>query len=254
MDSIDLGIIGGTGFDQFSLLEEPRRKVMETRWGNPSHELLLGQLGGLNVAVLNRHGNRQKFPPHKVNYRANVAAMHKLGAKMLLSINAVGGIAPSMGPGALVLPDQIIDYTWGREQTYFDGGEGGLKHIDFSQPLDDALRNTMALAASDITLNVVKGGCYAVTQGPRLETAAEVQRLKQDGNDLIGMTLMPEVVLARELDMRCVNISVVANWGAGLEHETISINEIGRILDGCMGNVFRLCEAFCQRLSEEKQA
>lgn len=254
MDSIALGIIGGTGFDQFSLLDDPQRKVMETRWGNPSHELLLGRLGGVNVGVLNRHGNRLKWPPHAVNYRANVWAMHKLGAKVLLSINAVGGIAPSMGPGAIVLPDQIIDYTWGREHTYFDGGEAGLKHIDFSRPLDDALRQRMIESAEVLGLDVVPRGCYAVTQGPRLETAAEVQRLKQDGNDLIGMTLMPEVALARELDMRCVNISVVANWAAGLEAEVISIDEIGRILSTRMGDVFRLCQTFAERVSEEDLA
>jgi purine nucleoside phosphorylase len=187
---------------------------------------------GRKLLFLHRHGGQGRpIPPHRVNYRANLWALRELGATRILGVNAVGGIG-AMQPGSLVIPDQIIDYTWGREHSFDDGASGTLLHVDFTQPYDAALRATLLEAAGAAGVPSRDGAVMAVVQGPRLETAAEVQRFARDGCDLIGMTGMPEAALARELAIPYAAICMVVNAAAGLGQKEITLDDIRRVLDG----------------------
>jgi purine nucleoside phosphorylase len=167
-------------------------RVVRTPYGEPSGPLTFGRLCGQPAVFIARHGHGHTIPPHEVNYRANVWAMKQAGATSIVSIASVGGIRPDLGPGTLVVPHQIIDYTWGRKCTYHEGGDASVVHIDFTQPYDPELRRVLLEAARDAGQAVIDGGVYAATQGPRLETAAEIDRLERDGADIVGMTAMPE--------------------------------------------------------------
>jgi 5'-deoxy-5'-methylthioadenosine phosphorylase len=210
-----LAIIGGTGLTSIQGLQIKTREVIHTPYGEPSGPVVYGELAGNQVMFLPRHGPGHTIPPHRINYRANIWALKEAGASDILAINAVGGIHPEMGPGKLVLPDQIIDYTWGRTSSYFEDGLENVVHIDFSQPYCGSLRQQVLNAAASVKIEVVDGGNYAATQGPRLETIAEINRLQRDGCDLVGMTGMPEAALAREQGLCYASLSVVANWAAG---------------------------------------
>ena len=226
--AIDLAIIGGTGLYAFPGLGDIERREASTRWGAPSAPIVTGTLSGQRVAFLARHGEAHSFAPHRINFRANIAALHELGARRIVGINAVGGIRADMGPRALVVPDQLIDYTCGRPSSFCDGEGEAVLHIDFSEPYSAALRADLLAASRKAGVDVVDGGCYAATQGPRLETNAEIARLRRDGCDLVGMTGMPEAALARELEIEYACLALVANWAAGCDPEaaTISIEEI----------------------------
>jgi 5'-methylthioinosine phosphorylase len=209
-----VGLIGGTGLDHPEVLRGSLRRAVMTSWGEPSAELRIGWLAGVRVAFLPRHGDRHEWPPHRVNYRANLAALHALGVRVVVGLNAVGGIAPWMGPGRLAVPDQLIDYTWGRAHSFWDG-PGEMRHVEFTSPMDEALRARLLAAAGDLPEPPRGRGTYGVTQGPRLETRAEIDRLARDGCDMVGMTLMPEAVLARELGLRYACVAMSVNWAAG---------------------------------------
>lgn len=225
--SIDLALIGGTGLYQFPGLENIAEHVVETPWGNPSDVIVSGQLGPKRVAFLARHGRKHDILPHKVNYRANLHALKQLGASRVIGVNAVGGIREDMGPRMLAVPDQIIDYTYGRVSSFCDAEGAEVRHIDFSEPYTQTLRQRVIDAASSAGITVVNGGCYGATQGPRLETRAEISRMRRDGCDLVGMTGMPEAALARELDIEYACLALVANWAAGCGDEAeISLEEI----------------------------
>jgi len=224
---LDLALIGGTGLYQFPGLENSKKLVVETPWGQPSGAVVVGEVGGKKVGFLARHGESHSVPPHRVNYRANLWALQHLGAQRVIGVNAVGGIREDMGPRVLVIPDQIIDYTHGRFTSYCDADGAEVKHIDFSEPYDSGLRAALKRAAAEAAVPVVDGGCYGATQGPRLETRAEIARLRRDGCDLVGMTGMPEAALARELGLAYACLALVANWGAGCGDEAeISLDEI----------------------------
>lgn len=210
-----LAIIGGTGLTSLEGLAITTRQVVHTPYGEPSGPIVYGELAGQQVMFLPRHGPGHTIPPHKINYRANIWALKEAGAGQVLAVNAVGGIHESMGPGELVLQDQIIDYTWGRTMTYFEEGLEHVTHIDFTHPYCQALREQVLQAAAAVDIKVVDGGTYAATQGPRLESIAEINKLERDGCDLVGMTGMPEAALARELELCYASLSVVANWAAG---------------------------------------
>ncbi|MCL2876719.1 MAG: S-methyl-5'-thioinosine phosphorylase [Betaproteobacteria bacterium] len=210
-----LAIIGGSGLTRLSTLEALRREVARTPYGEPSGALTFGRLFGCEVVFLARHGYGHTIPPHRVNYRANLWALKEAGAKGIVSVASVGGIRPDCVPGALVVPDQILDYTWGRSNTFFDGLGALVRHIDFTHPYDEMMRRRILDAAREAGEDVIDGAVYAATQGPRLETAAEVDRLERDGADVVGMTGMPEAALARELELPYAAINVVANYGAG---------------------------------------
>lgn len=210
-----LAIIGGTGLAQLSNLEITHRQVMRTPYGEPSGALSFGEVNRHELMFLARHGYGHTIPPHEVNYRANLWALREQGAKRVVAVASVGGIRPGLDPGVLVLPDQILDYTYGRAFTYFDGREGPVTHIDFTYPYSSVLRKKILEAALRANETCLDGGVYAAVQGPRLESAAEINRLERDGADMVGMTGMPEAALARELGLEYATIAVVVNHAAG---------------------------------------
>ena len=210
-----LGIIGGTGLTQLDNLSTTRRQIARTPYGEASQPLIFGEIDGKEVVFLARHGGGHTIPPHAVNYRANIWALHSVGVSHLLAIATVGGINSSLSAGDIVLPHQILDYTHGRKSTYHDGIELPVKHIDFTDPYAPALRQLCLKAAAEIQQPLIDGGVYACVQGPRLETAAEINRLERDGATLVGMTGMPEAVLARELSMHYAALCPIANPAAG---------------------------------------
>jgi 5'-methylthioadenosine phosphorylase len=210
-----LGIIGGTGLTQLENLKITRQQIARTPYGEASQPLVFGELADKEVVFLARHGGGHTIPPHAVNYRANSWALHAVGVKSLLAIATTGGIARDLSPGDIALPHQIIDYTHGRKNTYHDGIELPVKHIDFTEPYSESLRQLCKQAASNIQQALHDDGVYACVQGPRLETAAEINRLDGDGATMVGMTGMPEAVLARELDLRYAALCPVANHAAG---------------------------------------
>jgi 5'-methylthioinosine phosphorylase len=225
--TLDLAVIGGSGLYQFPGLEHVSRRAMETPYGAASAEVVLGDFGGKRLAFLARHGEGHTLAPHQVNYRANLWALHALGARRVIGVNAVGGIRADMGPRTLVVPDQLIDYTHGRITSFGSDGDGEVRHIDFSEPYSDTLRQALLAAAAKTRIAVVDGGCYGATQGPRLETRAEIARMRRDGCDLVGMTGMPEAALARELELEYACLALVANYAAGCGDEAqISIEAI----------------------------
>ena len=225
--SLDLAIIGGTGLYAFPGLENVRRECVATPFGTPSGAVVLGTLAGKRVAFLARHGESHALAPHRVNYRANIWALHHLGARRVLGVNAVGGITDKMGPRVIAVPDQIIDYTHGRLDSFCDVEGAKVEHVDFTEPYSAALRTALLAAANRAGIAAVDGGCYGATQGPRLETRAEIARLRRDGCDLVGMTGMPEAALARELGIEYACLALVANWAAGCGGEaSISLPEI----------------------------
>lgn len=221
-----LAIIGGSGLDSLEELKDSQTHCIKTEFGAHSKPLQTGILKGQAVAFLPRHGDGHKLAPHKINYRANLAALYALGVRQIVAINAVGAIRSSMPPGSMVLPDQIIDYTWGREHTRYES-EGMLDHIDFTLPISKVLSSQVEEAFSRAGISVVEGGVYGCTQGPRLETEAEIKRFQRDGCDLIGMTMMPEAALAREFGIEYASICSVANWCAGIaDDELLTVDEI----------------------------
>jgi 5'-methylthioinosine phosphorylase len=212
---IALAVIGGTGVYALGELADVDSWWQETPFGMPSGPIRIGMLDGHRVAFLARHGEGHSVPPHRINYRANLVALQMAGARRVLALNTVGGITTDCGPRALVCPDQLIDYTWGRVGTFSEEAGSDVVHVDFGDPYTAALRTAAVKAARRADVPMVDGGCYGATQGPRLETRAEIARMRRDGCDLVGMTGMPEAALARELGLDYACIGIVANWAAG---------------------------------------
>jgi 5'-deoxy-5'-methylthioadenosine phosphorylase len=243
-----LAIIGGSGLTQLASMEALRREVVRTPFGEPSGALIFGTLCHKPVVFLARHGYGHTIPPHQVNYRANLWALRQAKADAVVSVASVGGIRPDLSPGTLVIPHQIMDYTWGRKSTYFEGGDTPVRHIDFTHPYDETLRRRLLAAIRAAGDSAVDGGVYASTQGPRLETAAEINRLERDGADIVGMTGMPEAALARELELPYAAIGVVVNYAAGRsssEHG-IHFDDIELVLQESMVRVRNVLECLCQ--------
>ena len=239
-----LAVIGGSGLSQLANLEVTERRAVTTPYGEPSGPLTIGRLGGRALVFLARHGYGHSIAPHEVNYRANLWALREERVEAVVSIAAVGGIRRDLGPGVLVLPHQIIDYTWGRRATYFEGTGVAVTHIDFTEPFSAALRARILRAAADCGEAVAEGGVYAATQGPRLETAAEILRLERDGAEVVGMTGMPEAALARELGLEYAMIAAVANHAAGRGDSArgVALEQIEVVLGAAMGRVRRIIE------------
>ncbi|WP_336366895.1 S-methyl-5'-thioinosine phosphorylase [Marinobacter sp. C2H3] len=235
-----VGIIGGTGLTTLSGLTLEGERTVDTPWGAPSAPLVSGTLGQQSVLFLARHGHPHRIPPHQVNYRANLRALYDAGVRTVVGVNAVGGIHPAMGPAHVVIPDQIIDYTWGRASTFFEGELQGVTHIDFTWPYDEDGRRILIDCARQAGVAHSAEGVYGATQGPRLETAAEIRRLERDGCDIVGMTGMPEAVLAAELGMRYVCLGLVVNWAAGKSDHIITMAEIEAAIDEGMAGVKRI--------------
>jgi 5'-methylthioinosine phosphorylase len=246
--SVPLGIIGGSGLTQLSTLEKTRQQVIRTPFGEPSGALTFGTLGGRDVVFLARHGYGHTIPPHQVNYRANIWALHAAGVQRIVSVASVGGIRADMGPGVIAIPHQVLDYTWGRKQTFFEGPDQPVTHVDFTHPYTESVRQVLLAAAKHAGETVVADGVYAATQGPRLETAAEIDRLERDGATVVGMTGMPEAALARELEVAYGAIAVVVNHAAGRgeSRDGIHLEDINRTLAGAIARVRRILESLVQ--------
>lgn len=239
-----LGIIAGTGCTQLTNLEIIRRQVIRTPYGEPSGALIFGKINNHEVVFLARHGYGHHLPPHEVNYRANIWALREQGIENLVAVATVGGIREDMQPGVIAIPDQIIDYTYGRKATYYEGGEKEVVHIDFTDPYCETLRQRCMQAAAAAGAAYVDNGVYAAVQGPRLETAAEINRLERDGATIVGMTGMPEAVLAREIGLCYATIAVVANHAAGRasSRHGIQFSSVGDVLCPAMNQVYAILE------------
>ncbi|CAG0969500.1 5'-methylthioadenosine phosphorylase [Methylophilaceae bacterium] len=239
-----LGIIGGTGLTQLANLTVTKRQIIRTPYGEPSAPLVFGEIGGREVVFLARHGGGHTIPPHAVNYRANIWALHSEGVRDIIAVATVGGIHPDLGPGRLALPEQILDYTHGRNTSFHEGIEFPVRHIDFTEPYSQRIRELCKQAAIKADEPLFDGGVYAAVQGPRLETAAEINRLERDGATMVGMTGMPEAALARELDIEYAAICPVANHAAGRGSSLhgIRYEDIGTVLAETMQRVRLLLE------------
>jgi 5'-deoxy-5'-methylthioadenosine phosphorylase len=238
-----VAIIGGSGLTNLKNLRITRREVIRTPYGEPSAPMVFGQLGGQEAVFLPRHGVGHTIPPHEVNYRANIWAIKQTGVDKVIAVNAVGGISPDyLASGTLVIPDQVIDYTYGRAHTFFGSEQKKVTHVDFTDPYCEELRQTVIQAAADAKMKVVGRGTYGATQGPRFESAAEIRRMERDGADIVGMTGMPEAGLARELELCYASISLVVNPAAGKARDAISLREIEKNLETGMASVRSLLE------------
>ena len=235
-----LGIIGGTALLEIGGLSALTRSERETPWGMPSGPVLEGELEGREVAFLHRHGTPSRIPPHRINYRANISALAAAGCDRIVAVAAVGGIRADLGPGSLVIPDQVIDYTWGRGHTFFEQDLDAPVHVDFSAPYSAALGSLLERAAASAGVAVTSGGTYACTQGPRLESAAEINRLERDGCDVVGMTGMPEAALAREAGIDYAHLALVVNEAAGRGSGPIRMEAIAAVLETGMDEVRRV--------------
>jgi len=235
-----LAIVGGTGLTKLQNLDIVSQEVVETPYGEPSGPITRGVLADKNIIFLPRHGYGHTIPPHKVNYRANMWALREAGAYRVISVVAVGAIRRDLDAAMLIVPNQIIDYTYSRISTYFEDDLSHVTHIDFTSPYTESLRQLIINAALAAKIKIVAGGTYAATQGPRLETAAEVDRLERDGCDIVGMTGMPEAALARELDLDYASCAVVANPAAGRGVGEITMQDIEKQLASGMADVVKI--------------
>jgi purine nucleoside phosphorylase len=243
---VTLALVGGTGLTE---LQAPVETIdIETPYGPTSAPVRVLAKGALRLLFLPRHGNPHRFPPHRVNYRANLWALREAGADHVLAVYAVGGLHEPYAPAVLAAPDQLIDYSWGREHTYSDSGEEPLVHVDFTRPFDGTLRRALLAVARDCAVELVDGGCIGVFQGPRLESAAEIERARRDGCDMAGMTALPEAGLARELGLDYAGLAVVSNWGAGVGNGLLSEEDIAQTLREPMTRVRRMVAALAPRL------
>ncbi len=238
----ELAIIGGTGLTALSNLKIIRHEMVNTPFGEPSAPFVHGRLCGKDVVFLARHGSGHTIPPHKINYRANLWALQEIGVKQIIAVAAVGGISNHATPGRIIIPDQIIDYTYSRNHTFFEDQLSHVTHIDFTHPYNTTLRRLLIQECKTLGNNAYLDGVYAATQGPRLETAAEIKRLENDGCTIVGMTGMPEAALARELELKYAACTVVANPAAGKGDENISMADIERVLLTGMEDVRKLLE------------
>lgn len=236
-----LVLVGGTGLTELD--ENVKSISLDTPYGKPSAPIREVQSGPVRLLFLPRHGNPHRFPPHCVNYRANMWALREVGADHVLAVSAVGGVCEPYGPATLVVPDQLIDYTWGRNHTYCDSEHVALEHVDFTRPYEGPLRRLLLKAARDVSIDVVDGGCIGVFQGPRLESSAEVEKARRDGCHMAGMTSLPEAGLARELGLDYAGLAVISNWGAGVTPELLSEDDIAATLKEPMLRVRALVDA-----------
>jgi 5'-methylthioinosine phosphorylase len=243
-----LALIGGTGLTE---LDEHGESIgIDTPYGPPSAAIRVVETSPLRLLFLPRHGSPHRFPPHCVNYRANMWALREAGADQVLAVSAVGGITEKCIPGALVAPDQLIDYSWGREHSYCDSENVPLVHVDFTKPYEGPLRRALLQAGKNAALDILDGGCIGVFQGPRLESTAEVERARRDGCDMAGMTSLPEAGLARELGLDYAGIAVISNYGAGVSDQLISEDDIAETLREPMTRVRKVVRALSELLAK----
>lgn len=246
-----LGIIGGSGLYQLDPTARSELLEVSTPYSSAPVQLSLEHTAAGPVWFLPRHGKHHTVAPHEINYRANLWALREAGVQRIVAVNAVGGITAAMQSGVLVLPDQLIDYSWGREHTFFSGSHSFDSHIDFTAPYSSTLSELLAQAGKRQGIVLQKGGVYACTQGPRLETAAEIRRLARDGCDIVGMTGMPETALARELVLDYACLALVVNRAAGLDTATIEMDDIRRVMESGIAKVRALLLAALPQLLQQ---
>lgn len=239
-----LAIIGGSGFEKIAGTELLSAQILTTKYGEPSASIETYRCAGAEFYFLARHGRPHRIAPHRINYRANMRALYELGARRVIAINSVGGISVQSIAGAVMIPDQIIDYTYGREHTFCGDEDMPLQHVDFTEPYSSSLRTQLLQAAANAGVSVVDGGVYAATQGPRLESAAEIKRLERDGCDIVGMTGMPEATLARELGIDYAALCVVVNAAAGKNTEPLTIAAMQAAMTSALTEVEKTLLAF----------
>ncbi len=233
-----IAVIGGTGlYSMMSEFETTRQEIINTPYGEPSGPLVHGRLLGHDVVFIARHGFTHRLPPHSINYRANIWMLKNAGVDSIIAVNAVGSMNENCPPETLAIPDQIIDYSWGRQHTFYAEDLDRVVHIEFTEPYSESLRKTLIQSGEKAGINMLKKAVYGCTQGPRLETAAEIKRMIKDGCDIVGMTGMPEAGLARELSMEYASVAVVANWAAGLSDDPLSMEAISKCLQQGMQQV-----------------
>lgn len=247
---VRIGIIGGTGVYDPAMLDNPREETVETSYGSVT--VSVGEYRGKQVAFLARHGRGHSIPPHLVNYRANIRALQKLGVKTVLATAAVGSLNPSMKPGDFVCVDQFLDFTKSRPQTFFEGGPAGVVHVDMTEPYCPEVRELLYRAGRALRLSIHNGGTYACTEGPRFETPAEINMLRQMGGDLVGMTGVPEVVLAREAEMCYAALAVVTNFAAGISPSRLSHEEVVAMMAENAANLRQILLQTVVWLDEER--
>lgn len=239
-NSPTFAIIGGTGVYNPGMLDQVSATVVETPYGAVTCQT--GLYAGRSVAFIPRHGKQHSIPPHLINYRANIWALKKLGVRHILATTAVGSLNPKMKPGDFVLPDQFIDFTKLRVSTFYEGGERGVVHVDMTSPYCNILRQHVAESARELNLPVHDEGCYICTEGPRFETAAEIRAYERLGGDVVGMTGVPEAVLAREAEMCYVTVSMVTNFAAGISPEPLTHHEVLETMKNNAANIRSLLD------------
>jgi 5'-methylthioinosine phosphorylase len=246
-----VGVIGGSALDSIANLEVSHREMVNTPYGATSSPLLFGQINGGEIIFIHRHGFGHNIAPHEINYRANIWALKELEVTHIIATGAVGGITQHMSPVTMVIPDQIIDYTHTRNQTFYESSSEPVVHVDFTWPYDEQLRTVLNTSAVNLNLPVVSKGTYGAVQGPRLETAAEIRRLERDGCDIVGMTGMPETVLARELEIQYACCGVVVNWAAGKgSQDEALLTSISNNMETAKASVHKMLEQALPMLME----
>ncbi len=246
MERVDMAIIGGTGVYRADMLENSRDVTVETDYGQVG--LMVGEYKGRKVAFLARHGKGHTVPPHLVNYRANIQALKLLGAKRVVATTAVGSLNENMGPKDFVLVDQFLDFTKSRINTFYEGGEKGVLHVDVTDPYCREIRAFMYEKAREMGFRIHNGGCYVCAEGPRFETPAEIKMYKMLGGDVVGMTNVPEVVLAREAGLCYATVSMVTNYAAGISPTPLSHSEVLEVMADLSENISRLIMATIEGL------
>jgi len=244
-----IAIIGGTGLPTLTAMQVYDSEWPSTPYGEPNAPLQHTRVGGEMLTFFARHGEGGAFAPHLVNYRANISALKQAGIEQVIAVNVVGGITEQMQAGAICIPDQLIDYTFGRADTFFDGSNNKpIKYVDFAEPFNAGIRQQILMAAETLALPVVDGGVYGCTQGPRLETVAEINRMERDGCDIVGMTAMPEAVLAMELGLEYASINLVVNRASGRSDKPLSLSNIRVLQAQAMPKVEKLLRQTVQNL------
>ncbi|NLN86284.1 MAG: S-methyl-5'-thioadenosine phosphorylase [Syntrophomonadaceae bacterium] len=242
-----IGLIGGTGIYTPQLMENALERVESTPYGDA--KVMIGNSEGVEVAFITRHGSKHSLPPHLVNYRANIMALKQLGVELIIATAAVGSLHLDRRPGEYVLADQFLDFTKTRKTTFFDGGEQGVTHCDMTIPYCTYVRSAIEKAGHAIGLKIHNGGTYVCTEGPRFETAAEINMFKMLGGNLVGMTSVPEVCLARELGICYGNISIVTNHAAGIAPHILTHAEVIEVMKNSMNDVRYLMKESLKYLS-----
>lgn len=237
-----VAIIGGSGIDSVASWSFTGRQQCDTEYGQPSAEIETYSCGNASFYFLPRHGRPHRIAPHCINYRANLRALYALGVRQIIAINTVGGI--TVPAGAVVIADQLIDYTYGREHTFFSGDCEPVQHVDFTEPYSQSLRTQLIKAAASAEIETRNSGVYAATQGPRLETAAEIKRLEYDGCDIVGMTGMPEAALARELGIDYAALCIVVNAAAGKSDEVLTVAAMKAVMSASLIRIEKILQAF----------